>query len=183
MADHYETIGVDRDADDAGIRTAYEARSFELSRRHRHRGPGERGALDAAIVELDTAFRVLGDEGERRNYDALLADRSLADDDQASSTRASEPPMAHGWRPPPSLTDERGKPRRAFGAAGMGRWWLPLLIPAAFLILTSVGAATSQTRVVHGALGGAIFSSLVVVLLVVWPTFAAGVRYHRSHSS
>jgi DnaJ domain len=181
---HYDTIGVDYDADPAAIRAAYERRTVELRRDQQQARSNERAATDAAIVELDAAFTVLGNDTTRKNYDSLLADRALSEATPTPSTSAMFHPIPASWQPPPSLHDAKLRARITARAAstGIDRWWLPLLIPAVFLTLTSVSGVISGAHVVDQTPIGAAAGSIILALLIVWPAFAAGVRYHRSHS-
>jgi len=72
MADHYETLGVERSASSAEIRKAY----AQLARQHhpdRFQDPQERTRAGERFQAITEAFNTLSNDGSRRAYDAQLA--------------------------------------------------------------------------------------------------------------
>jgi hypothetical protein len=63
------------------------------------------------------------------------------------------------------------------------RWWLPLLIPAVLLALLAFTSVHRGRHVVHQTVVMAVAGTVAFVVLVVWPSFAAGVGYQRSRSN
>ena len=62
---HYETLGVARDADQDAIKKAYRA----LARQHHpDQNPGDKRA-EATFVAVGEAYEILGDAEKRRSYD------------------------------------------------------------------------------------------------------------------
>ena len=70
MADHYETLGVDRNATDEEIKRAYKklARQF-----HPDLNPGDTAA-EARFKEVGAAYEVLSDRERRARYDRFGTD-------------------------------------------------------------------------------------------------------------
>src|SRR5690348_6851915 len=63
--DHYEVLGVARDASEADIKKAYR----KLARQyHPDRNPGDKQA-EARFKEVQEAYDVLGDKNKRTQYD------------------------------------------------------------------------------------------------------------------
>jgi len=70
---HYEVLGVAPSAPHDAIRRAYLERARELHPdRYVDAGPQERASAQRAMQELNEAWRVLGNEGRRRRYDAEM---------------------------------------------------------------------------------------------------------------
>ena len=94
---HYEVLGVGRDATAAQIRSAFR----RLARAH-HPDTSTSGSADA-LVPINDAWRVLGDAALRREYDRSLdAGESAAVDDSWSQTPVPPPeplpPSNFPWR-------------------------------------------------------------------------------------
>lgn len=64
--DYYETLGVDRSADDSTIKKAYRSLALKY---HPDRNPGDDQAA-SRMAEINEAYAVLSDHGKRRLYDA-----------------------------------------------------------------------------------------------------------------
>jgi hypothetical protein len=73
VADHYETLGVARDATSDEIRAAYVrlAKVHHPDRRH-HEDPGRRSEADAVMKAANQAWAVLRSPERRRAYDEVL---------------------------------------------------------------------------------------------------------------
>jgi DnaJ-domain-containing protein 1 len=70
---HYEVLGVRHDARADAVRQAYLQRARELHPdRFIDAGPAQRGEAERSMQEVNEAWRVLGDPGRRRRYDAEL---------------------------------------------------------------------------------------------------------------
>jgi molecular chaperone DnaJ len=67
--DHYEVLGVDRQASPAEIKAAYRRLALE---HHPDRNPGNRAA-EEKFKEISQAYAVLGDEDKRAHYDRFGA--------------------------------------------------------------------------------------------------------------
>lgn len=96
---HYEVLGVAPDSDAAAIRRAY----LDLARQHHpdfHVDADEatRGASAVQMQRLNEAWKVLGDEDQRRAYDRALARTT---DPGVARRAAREPgmPPGKGWTP------------------------------------------------------------------------------------
>src|SRR5512136_1788051 len=63
--DHYETLGVDRQASAAEIKAAYRRLALQY---HPDRNPGDRAA-EEKFKEVSVAYAVLSDESKRTHYD------------------------------------------------------------------------------------------------------------------
>jgi molecular chaperone DnaJ len=76
MADHYETLGVDRNATDEEIKRAYKklARSF-----HPDLNPGD-AAAEARFKEIGAAYEVLSDPERRSRFDRFGTDQPQGGD-------------------------------------------------------------------------------------------------------
>ncbi|HEY2813824.1 MAG TPA: J domain-containing protein [Acidimicrobiales bacterium] len=70
---HYEVLGVSRSAGGDAVRRAYigRARQFHPDR-YVDAGTAQRAAAQRSMQEVNEAWRVLGDPGRRRRYDAEL---------------------------------------------------------------------------------------------------------------
>jgi molecular chaperone DnaJ len=68
--DHYEVLGVDRQASGSEIKTAYRRLALQY---HPDRNPGDRAA-EEKFKEISQAYAVLGDESKRAHYDRFGAD-------------------------------------------------------------------------------------------------------------
>ena len=86
---HYEVLGVPRFAGGEAVRRAYLQRARQLHPdRYVDAGPEQRNAAERSMQEVNEAWRVLGDAGRRRRYDAELnpvvtaRSRWEADDDR-----------------------------------------------------------------------------------------------------
>jgi hypothetical protein len=79
---HYEVLGVSRDATPAQIRTAFR----RLARAH-HPDTSASGSADS-LVPINDAWRVLGDPSLRRAYDRALDAEGRAATDPAQSSTA-----------------------------------------------------------------------------------------------
>lgn len=77
MADHYETLGVARNASVSDVRKAYAQLARE---RHpdRFADPAEKKQAEAVFTELTAAFNALSNDRSRREYDASLSRPKLA---------------------------------------------------------------------------------------------------------
>jgi len=64
--DYYETLGVDRDADEAEIKKAYRQKAKEL---HPDRNPGDRSRAEQEFKRVAEAYEVLSDQQKRAQYD------------------------------------------------------------------------------------------------------------------
>ena len=73
--DHYDTLGVSRDATQSEIREAYRQLAREQHPDRAVAGPSVR--LDA-MADINEAYRVLGDPGRRAVYDASLRNTGSA---------------------------------------------------------------------------------------------------------
>ena len=94
---HYEVLGVGRDATAAQIRSAFR----RLARAH-HPDTSTSGSADA-LAPINDAWRVLGDPALRREYDrSLAAGQSSPVDDNRSQTPGPPPeplpPSNFPWR-------------------------------------------------------------------------------------
>jgi hypothetical protein len=70
---YYEVLGVPRTAASDTLRRAYLDRARELHPdRYVDAGPTQRSAAERSMQEVNEAWRVLGDAGRRRRYDAEL---------------------------------------------------------------------------------------------------------------
>ncbi len=74
MADHYQLLGVARDADAAELKKAYRRRAREL---HPDANPGDADA-EARFKELTRAYEVLSDPQRRAYYDRYGTDQPTA---------------------------------------------------------------------------------------------------------
>ncbi len=98
--DHYQRLGVARDASSDDVRRAYR-------RAARDAHPDRHGEVSAArMAEVNEAWRVLGDAARRRQYDEQLrlgAHGGAADGVRATSTAGppAAPPRASSSPPPP----------------------------------------------------------------------------------
>jgi DnaJ-domain-containing protein 1 len=89
---HYEVLGVPRTAGEDAVRRAYidQARLLHPDR-YIDAGPEQRRTAQRSMQEVNEAWRVLGDPGRRRRYDAELAPVTTArarwevDDDRFAS--------------------------------------------------------------------------------------------------
>jgi molecular chaperone DnaJ len=63
--DHYEVLGVNRQAEAAEVKAAYRKLALQF---HPDRNPGDRAA-EETFKEVSRAYAVLSDEGKRANYD------------------------------------------------------------------------------------------------------------------
>lgn len=110
--DHYQTMGVARDATEEQIRKAYRKLAMKY---HPDRNPGDADA-DAKFKEIQSAYDVLSDSDKKRLYDMQTA----------SPRRASPPPKAQP-KPPPKKEPPPPKPQPEeikctyFGDAWAGR--------------------------------------------------------------
>ena len=93
---HYEVLGVSRDATPAQIRSAFR----RLARAH-HPDTSASGSADA-LAPINDAWRVLGDQDLRRAYDRSLDSeaRPVAQDHEQVVDAALEPvpPSSFPWR-------------------------------------------------------------------------------------
>jgi hypothetical protein len=70
---HYEVLGVPRNASGDALRQAYLDRARQLHPdRYVDAGPARRSEAERSMQEVNEAWRVLGDPGRRRRYDAEL---------------------------------------------------------------------------------------------------------------
>jgi hypothetical protein len=70
---HYEVLGVPRSASGDAVRQAYLERARRLHPdRYIDAGPSRRSEAERSMQEVNEAWRVLGDPGRRRRYDAEL---------------------------------------------------------------------------------------------------------------
>jgi DnaJ-class molecular chaperone len=76
MSDHYETLGVDRDATDEEIKRSYKklARTY-----HPDLNPGDADA-EARFKDIGAAYDVLSDRERRARYDRFGTDDPAAAD-------------------------------------------------------------------------------------------------------
>ena len=74
MADHYETLGVSRDATDEELKRAYRR---EARKHHPDANPGDPGA-EARFKEVSAAYEVLSDPDRRSLYDRFGTDDPAA---------------------------------------------------------------------------------------------------------
>lgn len=65
MSNHYETLGVDKNATQEEIKKAYRKLAMTY---HPDRNPGDKEA-EAKFKQVQEAYEVIGDETKRRNYD------------------------------------------------------------------------------------------------------------------
>ncbi|MEM9035993.1 MAG: J domain-containing protein [Actinomycetota bacterium] len=135
MADHYEVLGVDRDANAAEIRRAYLGRARALHPdRWTDRSEADRRKAERAMQDVNEAWRVLGDAGSRAKYDR---------------PRPSSPPPRPGARPGSSASTPRPPrpPRRPVdgvapepvGAKPPGALASFVAAMAPYLILAAIG--------------------------------------------
>jgi hypothetical protein len=70
---HYDVLGVPRNAAGDAVRQAYIQRAREFHPdRYIDAGPAQRSAAERSMQEVNESWRVLGDPGLRRRYDAEL---------------------------------------------------------------------------------------------------------------
>jgi molecular chaperone DnaJ len=93
---HYEVLGVGRDATPSQIRSAFR----RLARAH-HPDTSASGSADS-LAPINDAWRVLGDPALRRAYDSSLAVESQSapafEPQTVHSTLAPPPPSSFPWR-------------------------------------------------------------------------------------
>src|ERR1044071_1718262 len=68
--DYYESLGVPRDASDAGIKKAFR----KLAREHHPDAAKDKKKAEEKFKEINEAYEVLGDPAKRKQYDELGAD-------------------------------------------------------------------------------------------------------------
>jgi curved DNA-binding protein len=69
--DYYKTLGVERTASDAEIKSAYR----KLARKHHPDvNPNNKKEAEQKFKEINEAYQVLGDPEKRKKYDELGAD-------------------------------------------------------------------------------------------------------------
>jgi DnaJ-class molecular chaperone len=76
--DHYQTIGVDRNASQEEIKKAYREKSKELH-------PDANGGDDKGFAALGKAYEILSDPEKRKRYDETGSDNANNDEDMANS--------------------------------------------------------------------------------------------------
>lgn len=69
MSDHYDTLGVPKDADGATIKRAFRRKSAKAH-------PDRRGGDHRAMVALNRAYETLSDPGKRAHYDQTGQDQA-----------------------------------------------------------------------------------------------------------
>uniref|UniRef100_A0A7S0JGC7 J domain-containing protein n=1 Tax=Calcidiscus leptoporus TaxID=127549 RepID=A0A7S0JGC7_9EUKA len=69
-ADHYATLGISRTADASAVKRAYKKQALQC---HPDKVVGDTGAAAKRFQRLQEAYEVLGDERQRRIYDAQQA--------------------------------------------------------------------------------------------------------------
>jgi len=135
MANHYQTLGVSRNASPAEIKRAYRARA-RASHPDHHPHP------DAArrFVEVQRAYQVLSNPARRRQYDLILDGVRVRRQKRTTSTSASPPKddRKYGTRhryanPPPTRAEQQQRYRETlqyyslFTRKGMRlprrEWW------------------------------------------------------------
>ena len=72
MPDHYQTLGVARDADDAAIKKAYRKEALKW---HPDKNPENKEAAEKRFKAIAQAFKVLSDPNERAHYDRYGEER------------------------------------------------------------------------------------------------------------
>ena len=117
-SDHYQTLGVERDATQEGIRKAFRRRAKEC-----HPDCAE-SLGDEQFRELNKAHEVLSDPASRRSYDRELR----SEDRRERPPRASEPSWRE-WRVPRDVGAPRpwspGELVRDVGGPSGAGWPLP----------------------------------------------------------
>jgi curved DNA-binding protein CbpA len=106
--DHYDVLGVTRDAPDEVIRAAYRALAVKY---HPDRNPGNSEA-ESKLKRLNAAFQVLSDPAKRKEHDEL--------------TQAT-------LRPEPPLRKAPGQPAR-HGFAKRSAFWVTMAVLSAVIM-------------------------------------------------
>jgi DnaJ-domain-containing protein 1 len=116
MSDHYQTLGLRRDATKAEVKTAFRGRALR-DHPDRHAGSSDAAARDAAarrFRQASDAYQILSDDRRRADYDLRLRSSSSSYARTSSSGWASSSSSASygygygygheggSWRRPPS---------------------------------------------------------------------------------
>ncbi len=105
--DHYDILGITRDADEEEIKKAYR----RLARKyHPDLNPGNTVWATEMFKLVQLAYETLIDTGKRKHYDRFGFDRFDPDEVKVRPRRERrcrrEPPMEHGfWPTPPSESE------------------------------------------------------------------------------
>lgn len=141
---HYEVLGVARTASATEIKSAYRS----AARRHHPDAVSAQrsGPVDGdRMASLNEAWRVLGDERRRREYDLLL-------DDIAGTS--SPRPAASSTPPTPTIPPRRNPLSRYLDEPRLP--WKPMLVAAALgsvaVLLAAARAPATPLRPVDGRL-------------------------------
>jgi curved DNA-binding protein CbpA len=86
--DHYDVLGVTRDAPDEVIRAAYRALAAKY---HPDRNPGDSDA-ESKLKRLNAAFQVLSDPVKRKQHDDLTRSAEVRDE-RPRATPKTQPPL------------------------------------------------------------------------------------------
>lgn len=178
---HYEVLGVPRDADATRIRRAYLA----AARAHHpdfHAGAGdaERAVAARRMQEVNEAWAVLGDPSRRAGYDLGL-ERARSGDGDPGGTRAGpmSPPPGKGWTP---RADDTGwqqdfaawrdeDDRLGEDPPGTARRVL-LTVPVALVVLGMLLGLTGAALASRGLIAAAFaVLALAAILFVMLPVF------------
>jgi hypothetical protein len=113
-ADHYEVLGVTRDAPDEVVRAAYRALA---AKHHPDRNPADPDA-ELRLKRINAAYQVLGDPTKRKLYDELTAspEGSARERPPSPPQQAAQPPPPGA--PPPNYGYSQGPPYSSAYSSG-----------------------------------------------------------------
>lgn len=152
--DHYRTLGVHRDAEQAVIEAAYRAL---VRRYHPDVNAGSASSVER-LKQINAAYSALSDPVKRRVYDrewdTVNAPTSSSQTRQSAGPRPSPPPAPKPQSPPPpptpSPTGEIGGRDKRSQLIRIAKWVAGLLVAYAILTsLTSPRAATTRPQLPH----------------------------------
>jgi curved DNA-binding protein CbpA len=149
--DHYELLGVSRDAPDEVVRAAYKALA---AKHHPDRNPGDRRA-ERTLKQLNAAFEVLSDPAKRKEYDDQVVNPRLG----------REPTSTPSFRPQPAwgpARDRIGRVAPLGKAGGFGRLLFWGLVCAAFFFGVYQVGRGGALGSFFGSLRGRLFHSVPV---------------------
>lgn len=112
MIDYYKLLGVPRAADEEAIRAAYRAQAKSSHPdAHPHLEGDAKAAMERRFIQLAQAYGVLGDPGQRRDYDRKWSAAARAEPAQRGP---------HAKTRPGASAKNRGGRTRSKTAAGAG---------------------------------------------------------------